>query len=325
MTFNKLTIAYRACRVLAAMVILFILIFSAPVEAKRHHHKSYRYNPAAHKSTYYRHYRRYVASHYTPPTAGFVMDADTGQVLYQSNADQPLHPASLTKIMTLLMVFEAIERGQLSLNDRISISSRAASMAPSKLGLRAGSTITVRDAIYTVVTKSCNDIAVALAEALGGTESAFSQSMTVRARQLGLSHTAFADASGLPNPNQWSSARDMANLARYVIATYPAYYRFYSTKNYYYGGQVLHNHNRLMNSYAGMDGVKSGYVDASGFNLVASAVRDNHRLIGVVFGGKTANQRNVQMAALLDASFEKLKKQAPVTQHSSLSVGSGFY
>ena len=109
-----------------------------------------------------------------------------------------------------------------------------------------------------------------------------------------------------------------------VIATYPAYYRFYSTKNYYYGGQVLHNHNRLMNSYAGMDGVKSGYVDASGFNLVASAVRDHHRLIGVVFGGKTANQRNAQMAALLDASFEKLKLQAPVTAHSSLSWGGGF-
>lgn len=241
-----------------------------------------------------------------PPYAGLVMDSATGEILYSHNADAALHPASLTKIMTLLMVFEEINAGRLELNDRIRISAYAASRPPSKLGLKPGSSIKVRDAIYAVVTKSCNDISAAIAEHISGSEKAFARKMTARARELGMSRTTFKNASGLPDPGQRSSARDMARLARFVINTYPDYYKFYSARNFTYGGQSMHNHNRLMNNYPGMDGMKTGFINASGFNLVASAVRNDRRLIGVVFGGRTAKSRNAQMAKLLDEGFEKL-------------------
>lgn len=241
--------------------------------------------------------------------AAIIMDADTGQILSQSNADRKLHPASLTKVMTLILTFDAINQGKLSLNDRIKISRTAASMQPSKLGLKAGSTIRVRDAIYAVVTKSANDIAVALAEHLGESEQKFAKMMTTRARQMGMTSTVFMNASGLHNPGQISTARDMAKMAQVLINEYPSYYSYFSTKNFTYAGQHYHNHNRLMSSYKGMDGLKTGYVSASGFNLIASAVRDNRRLIGVVFGGRTAASRNAQMASLLDQGFGALKKQ----------------
>lgn len=246
--------------------------------------------------------------------ASFVMDADSGRIISQSNPDKPLHPASLTKIMTLLMVFDALEDGRMSPRDRIEVSKHAASMAPSKLGLDPGETIRVEDAIYAIVTKSANDIAVAVAEALGGSEKDFSRMMTARARAIGMSRTTFVNASGLHNPRQISTARDMAILARYVIHKYPSYYRYFATKSYRYGNTVLRNHNRLMETYDGMDGMKTGYVGPSGFNLVASAVRDGHRLIGVVFGGKTASSRNAEMAKLLDRGFADLdrKKSAGV-------------
>ncbi|MGB4107633.1 MAG: D-alanyl-D-alanine carboxypeptidase family protein [Alphaproteobacteria bacterium] len=235
--------------------------------------------------------------------ASIVLDADTGMVLSQSNADKRLHPASLTKVMTLLMLFEAMEQGRLSPRDRIRISKHAAGMVPSKLGLSAGSSIRVQDAIYAVVTKSANDVAVAIAEHLGGTESNFARMMTNRALQLGMSNTTFTNASGLHNPRQYSSARDMATLARVVINQHAPYYRYFSKANFTYQGHSYHNHNRLMETYKGMDGMKTGYVGASGFNLVASAVRNDRRLIGVVFGGKSAASRNAHMASLLDSGF----------------------
>ena len=237
--------------------------------------------------------------------ASIVLDAETGVILSQSNADKPLHPASLTKIMTLLMAFEAMEQGKLSARDRIRVSKHAASMVPSKLGLNPGSTIKVQDAIYAIVTKSANDVAVALAEQLGGTETNFARMMTNRARQLGMANTTFTNASGLHDPRQYSSARDMATLARFVINTYPSYYRYFSTANFTYQGHSYHNHNRLMETYKGMDGMKTGYVGPSGFNLVASAVRNNRRIIGVVFGGKSAASRNTHMANLLDNGFAR--------------------
>lgn len=238
--------------------------------------------------------------------ASIVMDADTGVILSQSNADKRLYPASLTKVMTLLIAFEAMEAGNLSLKDRIRISKHAANMVPSKLGLKPGSSIRVQDAIYAIVTKSANDVAVALAEHLGGTESNFARMMTKRARELGMTNTIFTNASGLHDPRQISSARDMATLARVVINQHPGYYRFYATSNFHYQGHSYHNHNRLMESYKGMDGMKTGYVGASGFNLVASAVRNDRRIIGVVFGGRTAASRNAHMASLLDAGFGKV-------------------
>lgn len=238
--------------------------------------------------------------------ASIVMDADTGEILSQSHADKALHPASLTKVMTLLMAFEAIERGKISLNDRIIISRHAAGMAPSKLGLKPGESIRVKDAIGALVTKSANDVAAALAEHLGGTESAFARQMTRRAHEIGMSRTNFANASGLHDPRQISTARDMATMARYVIRNHPGYYRHFSMSNFTYQGRTYRNHNRLMETYKGMDGMKTGYIAASGFNLVASAVRDNRRLIGVVFGGRTTQSRNNHMASLLDRGFEQI-------------------
>lgn len=242
-----------------------------------------------------------------PRYASFVMDADTGAVLSQSHADKVLHPASLTKIMTLLLVFERLESGQLRLKDQVPISRHAASMEPSKLNLPVGSTIRVEDAILALVTKSANDIAVALAEKVAGSEYKFARLMTAKAHEIGMTRTIFRNASGLHDEGQVSTARDMAKLARLIIHDYPQYYRYFSTENFTYRGKSYHNHNRLMGTYPGMDGMKTGYVAASGFNLVASAVRGNRRLIGVVFGGRTARSRNDHMATLLDAAFEKTK------------------
>ena len=239
--------------------------------------------------------------------AAFVMDANTGQVLFERNPDKVLHPASLTKVMTLLMLFEAIDSGKVTLRSRIPISKHAASMPASKLGLKAGSSIKVQDAIYALVTLSANDISAAIGEYLGGTESGFARMMTARAKTLGMNKTQFMNASGLPNARQVSSARDMATLARFVISTYPNYYRYFSTTNFSYNGRSYHSHNRLMGKYAGMDGMKTGFVNASGFNLVASAVRDDRRLIGVVFGGRTAQSRNDHMAEILDAAFKRVR------------------
>jgi D-alanyl-D-alanine carboxypeptidase len=179
-------------------------------------------------------------------------------------------------------------------------------MVPSKLDLPAGSSISVEDAIYALVTKSANDIAVALGEKLGGTESQFAAMMTRKAREIGMTRTVFRNASGLHNVQQTSSARDMAKLARYIIKRYPQYYPYFSTREFSFKGQSYHNHNRLMSSYKGMDGFKTGFIGPSGFNLVASAVRGNKRLIGVVFGGRTAASRNAHMAQLLDGAFAKV-------------------
>jgi D-alanyl-D-alanine carboxypeptidase len=241
-----------------------------------------------------------------PRYAAIIMDADTGLILDQSNANKSLHPASLTKMMTLLMTFEAIEAGKLNLKERIPVSSRAANQVPSKLGLSAGSSIKVEDAIYGLVTKSANDVAVTLAEKIGGTESNFAKMMTERARALGMGSTTFKNASGLHNPGQVSTARDMAKLARTIIKDYPEYYTYFSKKNFTYNGVTHRNHNRLMSSYPGMDGMKTGYIGPSGFNLVASAVRNDHRLIGVVFGGRTAKTRDAHMAKLLDRAFARV-------------------
>lgn len=241
-----------------------------------------------------------------PRYAALVMDADTGMILYQRGADKRLHPASLAKMMTLLLTFEAIENGKLSLRDRVPVSAHAAAMAPSKLDLPAGSTIRVEDAIYALVTKSANDVAVALGEKIGGSESNFARMMTRKAQEIGMSNTRFVNASGLHNPAQVTTARDMSKLALYIIHDYSGYYHYFATSRFTYRGKSYHNHNRLMETYSGMDGFKTGYIGPSGFNLVASARRDGHRLIGVVFGGQSAASRNAHMKKLLDEGFAKL-------------------
>lgn len=257
----------------------------------------------------------YAASN--PRYASIVMDADTGVILSESNADKRLYPASLTKVMTLLLTFEALENGALRLQDRVPISKHAASMVPSKLNLPVGSSIRVEDAIYAIVTKSANDISAALAEKIGGTESHFAVLMTRKAREIGMTRTVFRNASGLHNPQQVSTARDMARMAQYILTTYPQYYSYFSTRNFSYRGVSYHNHNRLMSSYKGMDGFKTGYIQPSGFNLIASARRDGRRLIGVVFGGRTANSRNAHMTEILDRGFAK---QAPASRTRNMAV-----
>lgn len=248
----------------------------------------------------------------TDKYAAFVMDATTGQVLYERYADKPLYPASLTKMMTLYLAFEALETGKITRSQSIWVSSHAASMPPSRLGLKPDSRLKVEDAILALVTKSANDAAVALAEALGGTESRFARMMTDKAAQLGMSRTTFKNASGLHDRNQFSSARDMAILSRALITNYPRYYRYFSTKSFSYGGATFSNHNKLLYSYAGMDGIKTGYVEPSGFNLAASAVRNGRRLIGVVFGGRSAASRNQHMVSLLDNGFAKMTGETRV-------------
>lgn len=250
-----------------------------------------------------------LLSHAAPATAGYsalVVDAGSGRVLHEANADTRNYPASLTKMMTLYMVFDALDRGKWSPNRKLPVSARAAAQPPSKLGLRKGQSIKVKDAILALVTKSANDAAVVLAEALGGTESNFAVLMTTKARQLGMSRTTFRNASGLPDSRQVTTARDMALLAMALLRNFPQHYTYFSTRSFAFGGTRHGNHNRLLGHYQGADGIKTGYIRASGYNLVASARRGGRRVIGVILGGKTASQRNRQMASLLDVGFRGL-------------------
>ena len=242
--------------------------------------------------------------------AAFVVDANTGQVYYARNADDQLFPASLTKMMTLYMAFEALETGKFTLNQPLPVSRRAAGQAPSKLGLKAGQTITVEHAINALSVKSANDVSTVMGEAIGGTEANFARLMTKRARALGMSGTTFMNASGLPNSRQKSTARDMATLGKALLENFPDKYRYFSKLTFKHGDRTYRNHNKLLRSYEGMDGIKTGYIRASGFNLVASAERDGVRLIGVVFGGKTGQSRDAHMASLLNRSWAKAQSNS---------------
>lgn len=240
--------------------------------------------------------------------ASIVIDAGSGKILESTNAQALRHPASITKVMTLYLTFKALRQGTLRINQALPVSDFAAAQAPSKLGLTPGSSIRVRDAILALVTQSANDAAVVLAESLGGTESNFATKMTAQARQLGMANTVYRNASGLPDDDQVTTARDMATLARAIYFDFPDYYRLFSTASFSYGGHVYKNHNHLMQRYHGMDGIKTGYIRASGFNLIASAVRGKTRLIAVIFGGNTAKERDRAMAALLDGVFNKVAR-----------------
>ncbi len=235
--------------------------------------------------------------------ASIVVDAGTGQVLHAESADESRYPASLTKMMTLYMTFDALKSGHLRLQQRLPVSTHAANQAPSSIGLKPGETITVEEAILATATKSANDAAVVLAEAIGGSEDAFGAAMTARARRLGMSESTFRNASGLPDPRQRTTARDMATLALALINHHGAYYHYFKTTEFTWKQRSYTNHNHLLANYDGADGIKTGYIRASGFNLVASAQRDGRRLIGVVFGGNTAAARDKHMAELLDRGF----------------------
>lgn len=234
------------------------------------------------------------------------MDADTGRILHAVNPDVRRFPASLVKMMTLYMLFDALEKGKLKPNQQLKVSRVAAGRSPSKLGLKRGERIRVRDVIGALVTKSANDAATVASEAIGGTERRFGRMMTAKARQLGMKRTTFRNASGLPHYAQRSTARDMAILARALVRDFPKYYGNFSRKTFVFRGRTYRNHNRLMKRYHGMDGLKTGYIRASGYNLAASAVRDGRRIIVVVFGGKSPKWRDRQVAGLLNRGFMRL-------------------
>ncbi|PIW30275.1 MAG: D-alanyl-D-alanine carboxypeptidase [Rhodospirillales bacterium CG15_BIG_FIL_POST_REV_8_21_14_020_66_15] len=243
--------------------------------------------------------------------ASLVIDADTGEVLHAVNSDTRNYPASLTKMMTLYKVFEAVKSGRWSMNTRLRMSARAAGQPPSKLGLKPGETISVRDAILALTVKSANDIASAVAENYSGKEREFALEMTATARRLGMDRTTFRNASGLPHSGQLSTARDMAKLARALLRDFPQYYHFFSRTRFDFDGVSHKTHNKLLLSYEGADGFKTGYIRASGFNLVTSAERDGRRLIGVVFGANSSSARNHLMTRFLDRAFASLGS-APV-------------
>ena len=238
--------------------------------------------------------------------ASIVIEAKSGRVLHALNADTRNYPASLTKMMTLYLVFDALKEGSLSLDERLPVSNRAAGMSPSKLGLQPGKTIRTEDAILSLITKSANDAAVVLAERIGGTEIEFARLMTAKAASLNMNNTNFRNASGLPNRHQLSSARDMATLSQALFFDHPDYYQYFDTQTFSYGGRKYTNHNRLLKKLAGTDGIKTGYIRASGFNVAASTERNGVRLITVVFGGQTGDLRDHRAVKLTEKAFAKL-------------------
>lgn len=242
-----------------------------------------------------------------PSTAGIaamVVEAGSGRTLYASHENDLRHPASITKVMTLYLLFEKLAAGEMRLDTRIGVSAHAASMAPTKLGLRPGSSIAVEDAIKSIVTKSANDMAVAVAEAVGGDEATFASLMTRKAHALGMSRTVYVNASGLPDDRQITTARDLTVLGRAIHEQFPRYYHFFSTPSFTYAGETMLNHNHLMSRLEGMDGIKTGYTRASGFNLLSSVSRDGHRIVSVVLGGRSAASRDTLMASLIEQHIE---------------------
>jgi D-alanyl-D-alanine carboxypeptidase len=238
--------------------------------------------------------------------SSIVVDVASGNVLEEVAPDAPRHPASLAKLMTLYMVFEALRDRRISLDQLVPVSEHAASMEPTKLGLVPGTRITVQQAILGLVTKSANDAASALGELLGGSEDRFAQMMTLRARAMGMAHTTFMNASGLPDDRQLSTARDLAVLARRLVSDFPGDYRYFSTASFVFQGHTIFNHDNMLKSYPGADGMKTGYTEASGHNLITSAVRGGVRLIGVELGAGSNAARDVQMASLLNQGFDEM-------------------
>jgi D-alanyl-D-alanine carboxypeptidase len=235
--------------------------------------------------------------------ASIVVDMDTGQVLHDRSADEPRHPASLTKVMTLYLVFEALDQGKLKLSDRMTVSKAASRAQPSKLGLKPGTTIKVEDAIRALVTKSANDVAIVIAEKIGGTEAKFVTRMNAMAKELGMLNTTFRNASGLPDRLQITTARDMARLGEAIYMDHKDRYNYFSLTSFTWNNRKHMNHNELLKSVEGVDGIKTGFTNASGYNLMASASRDGRRVMAVMMGGTTGKSRDRHVADLIEAAF----------------------
>ncbi|MEW6642804.1 MAG: serine hydrolase [Pseudomonadota bacterium] len=287
--------ALRLCIFGLATISAAVIFTNDTADARRRHHHSH------HRG---RHVVR-ASSSYSPPFSSIIVDGNSGATLQANNPDSPRHPASLTKIMTLYLLFEKLESGKMNLDSEMEVSAHASSQAPTKLGLRPGQTIRVEDAIKGLVTRSANDAAVVIAEAIGGDEDDFAALMTRKARALGMSRTTYKNASGLPDDDQITTARDQATLGRAIQDRFPRYYRFFATNDFHYRGNVIRNHNHLLGRVEGVDGIKTGYTRASGFNLVTSMRRGNRHLVGVVLGGRSGGSRDAIMRNLLAENLER--------------------
>ena len=264
---------------------------------------------------------------YHPPYAAIVVDDNTSQVLHEENLDEPRHPASLTKIMTLYLLFEQIDAGKLKLDSPLPVSEFAAGQHPTKLHLKPGSTIMVEDAIKGIVTRSANDAAVVVAEAIGGSEDDFAKLMTAKAHALGMAGTTYVNASGLPADEQITTARDQALLGRAIQDRFPIYYRYFSTVSFRFRGKDIHNHNALLGQVEGVDGIKTGYTEASGYNLVVNLRRGDRHIVAVVLGGTSNAKRDARMRELIDEylPMASTRRTAPqVTEGASTGRPVGF-
>ncbi|WP_035678072.1 D-alanyl-D-alanine carboxypeptidase family protein, partial [Bradyrhizobium liaoningense] len=275
-------------------VTIAVIITTDAAEARRH-----RRHQVHHRV------QRDVSESSSPKFASIIVDGNSGAVLQATSPDGIRHPASLTKIMTLYLLFERLESGKMKLDTEMPVSQHAANQDPTKLNLRAGQTIRVEDAIKGLVTRSANDAAVVIAEAIAGDEDDFAQMMTRKARSLGMSRTVYRNANGLPNDEQVTTARDQATLGRAIQERFPRYYRYFATSTFNWRGQSIRNHNHLLGSVEGVDGIKTGYTRASGFNLVTSIRRGNRHLIGVVLGGRSGGSRDAIMRSLLAENLDK--------------------
>ncbi len=254
-----------------------------------------------------------ASASYTPAYAAIVVDAKTGSVLHQAAPDAQRHPASLTKIMTLYLLFERLEAGKIALDTEMPVSEEAASQAPTKLGVKTGQTLKVEDAIKGLVTKSANDAAVVVAEALGGSQDDFAEMMTRKARAIGMANTTYRNASGLPNDQQITTARDQALLGIAIQQRFPKYYRYFSLASFVYRGSAMRNHNHLLGKVEGVDGIKTGYTNASGFNLVTSVKRGYRHIVAVVLGGRSARSRDARMKDLIEENIASASAKPGMT------------
>ncbi|MFY9695899.1 MAG: serine hydrolase [Xanthobacteraceae bacterium] len=271
-----------------------------------------------HRIAIHHHHAR--AEGYDPPFASIVVDGNSGAVLQASNPDALRHPASLTKVMTLYLLFERLDAGRVKLDTPLPVSEHASEQDPTKLGLKPGQTITVEDAIKGIVTRSANDAAVVIAEYLGGSEQAFAKMMTQKARALGMAHTTYVNASGLPDDDQNTTARDQALLGRAIQDGFPRYYKYFSTQAFVFRGETIRGHDHLLSEVEGVDGIKTGFTRASGFNLLTSLHRDGRYLVAVVMGGPSASERDARMRGLIADHFKEasLHRTAPVIADATI-------
>src|SRR4051812_24827217 len=308
------TRALRVCVLGLATITTAVTFTNDTADARRYRH---------------RHHVRHQESRpsYSPAFASIIVDGNSGATLSANNPDGLRHPASLTKIMTLYLLFERLDAGKLKLDSEMEVSEHASEQAPTKLGLRPGQTIRVEDAIKGLVTRSANDAAVVIAEAIAGDEDDFAKLMTRKARALGMTRTVYRNASGLPNDAQVTTARDQSTLGRAIQDRFPRYYRYFSTSAFVYHGHSIRNHNKLLGSVEGVDGIKTGYTRASGFNLVTSMRRGNRHLVGVVLGGRSGGSRDAIMRNLLAENLEKAASRrtvAAITERSPSDANADF-